>query len=83
MKIHEQLDTLKTQVILGRTPKGRHINEFTKQNLFSCLKDKENYNINCVSCKNCGLIISILLISDSCPNCGNIDFNSKPPKESV
>ena len=76
MQIQEVLDTLKTELSLGRTPKGHDITEFGKENLKSAIEDVDNHGIDATRCKNCGLVISSLLISDGCPNCGGLDFDA-------
>lgn len=76
MKISEALDTLVIQLRLGRTPKGRIITDFGKENLKSCIEDTANHDYEATKCKNCGLIISALLVQEGCPNCGGLDFDS-------
>ena len=76
MQIQEALETLKIELSLGRTPKGRDITEFGKESLKSVIGDTANHSAEATRCKNCGLIISSLLVSDGCPNCGGLDFDA-------
>lgn len=76
MQIKDVIETLRTQIGLGRTPKGRVITDFGKENIKAALDDVPNYGAEATKCKNCGLVISSLLVSDGCPNCGGLDFNA-------
>ena len=77
MNVQESLKTIQTQIALSRTPKGRVITDFGKQSLQSVIDDTANYSTDVVRCKNCGMIISVLLTAEGCPNCGGLDFDAK------
>ena len=76
MKIKDALDILTTEIRLSRTPKGRIIDDFSKQNLQAVIDDVANHEYEVVRCKNCGMVGSALLVTDNCPNCGWIRFDS-------
>lgn len=76
MKIKDLLETFRTQIAIKRTPKGRVITDFGVQSLSSALSDTANYEAEVTRCKNCGMINSMLLVEDSCSNCGGLDFDS-------
>ena len=72
MTISDGLNLIKTQLILGRTPKAMPITGYALQCLDSVLQDSENYGATIVKCKNkaCCFVISGLLVENGCPNCG-------------
>ena len=74
MKIKEALDVMTTEIRLSRTPKGRVIDDFGKENLQAAIDDVPNHEYEANKCKNCGMIGSALLVSDGCTNCGGLDF---------
>lgn len=76
MNITEAKNILNTQLVLGKTPKGRSITDYAKEVITSCMNDAGNQNANVSACKNCGIVVSVLLVADGCPNCGGLDFNS-------
>jgi len=69
MKIGEALQTLKAEVLLGRTPSGWPINEQTIESLKAAIQDAKNHENDVNICQNCSIIQSSLLISSGCPNC--------------
>jgi len=75
MKISEVISTIKLEIVLGRTPCGRPINDYSVDALKATIEDKKNYNQNAVGCRNCCIIISSLLVTDGCPNCGGHDLD--------
>jgi Zn finger protein HypA/HybF involved in hydrogenase expression len=74
MKISEALSVLNTQLIFERTPKGRAITEYAANTLKAILEDKKNWDFSVVKCKNCGIILSSLLVESGCKNCGSKDL---------
>jgi len=80
MKIKHCIEELNKQIALGMTPKGRPITDDATAFIQATIEDKKNYESSCVTCKNCGMIWSSLLIYDSqvnrdgCPNCGSLDL---------
>lgn len=76
MRISDALETLKTELALGKTPKGRILTDFAKENLKAAIGDIKNHQTEATRCKNCGLVQSELLIADGCPNCGGLDFDA-------
>jgi rubrerythrin len=74
MKIEQAISHIKTQINLKRTSYGRPINDDSLNRLNSVLEDENNFGADAVQCLNCGLIISSLVVSDGCPNCGGIDM---------
>jgi hypothetical protein len=80
MNISEISTLMYTQGILGRTPKGRLITEYGVNALMAALSDEKNHGVDAVLCKNCGIIMSSLLIPEGCPNCGGNDMTLSIPK---
>ena len=74
MKISDFIEILEREKVLNRTPKGRPISEFAKEAVEATLQDKKNYEMDVIQCLGCGLIVSSLLVSEGCPNCGVIDM---------
>jgi len=74
MKISESIDILKKEKVLERTPKGRPISEYGIKSIEATLEDTKNYENSVLECLGCGFIISSLLVSDGCNNCGAIDL---------
>jgi len=70
MKIQEGLDILKKEVALSRTPFGRPIGEYAIESIQAVIGDTKNQDNDLVKCLGCGLVMSILLTSEGCPNCG-------------
>ncbi len=75
MLIQDGLHILKTQLMLKRTPKGRPITNYALQCLESVMGDEKNYQSNLVKCKNCGFVISSLLVEEGCPNCNYLELD--------
>ena len=61
----------------GKTPKGRPITERAAQSLAAILADEKNYNTEAIKCMNCGIILSSIVVTKECPNCGSIDLTTK------
>ena len=76
MNISEARDVLNTQVVIGKTPKGRPLTDYAKQCITTSMEDDGNAQADVSECLNCGMIVSVLLTDDGCPNCGGLDFNS-------
>lgn len=76
MKIREGLQTLKTERVLERTPKGRFITDYALQTLDAAMEDVKNYENELAKCLGCGFVNSILLFEDGCPNCNVIDIKA-------
>ena len=74
MNIEEAKPIIDKQIVLKRTSKGRGINENAIEALKTSLEDEGNLGTEFVVCKNCGFVVSSLLIFDGCPNCGGLDF---------
>lgn len=70
MKISDNIETIQKESVIGRTPKGWPINDYALQCLTSTLEDKKNYDQPIYNCKNCGIIVSGLLVPSGCINCG-------------
>jgi len=77
MRISEILDILKTQVSFQRTLKGRPITEKAVEVINASLEDEKNWGNDAVRCKNCGIILSGLLVPEGCVNCGCKDLSDK------
>ena len=75
MKISQVINTLKIEQITGRTPKGRSLTDRAKEGISSTLQDEKNWEMDAIKCLNCGIILSSLLASDGCINCGGIDMS--------
>jgi hypothetical protein len=77
MKILEGLDILKKEAALARTPSGRPLENFAVESIQAVIGDTKNHNNDLVKCLGCGLIISILLTSEGCPNCNVEEFSTE------
>ena len=75
MTIQDGLNILKIQLILKKTLKGRPITNYALQCLQSVIEDQNNYNSSIVKCKNCGFVISSLLVEEGCPNCNYVELD--------
>lgn len=82
MRIRDHIDDLQKEIALGMTPKGRPITDDAVSFVQATLDDEKNHDSPIVSCKNCGMIWSSLLIydqqnkRDGCPNCGSLDLKN-------
>jgi rubrerythrin len=83
MKVSEGINILKTQMVLGKTPAtppsnefSRPLSDYAKECVQSVLSDEKNYESELIQCLGCGFIISVLLASEGCPNCGVQDLTS-------
>ena len=74
MKISEGINILTREVTLARTPSGRPLDEFAVESLQSIIGDQANHGNDLVKCLGCGMVISSLLTSEGCPNCGVEEF---------
>jgi len=74
MKIKDAIQVLRTEAVFGRTPSGRSITDYAQNAIVASLEDTKNYEMECLSCKNCSLIMSGLLCPEGCPNCGSKDL---------
>jgi len=77
MTINDALKTLIAQRNFNRTPKGRSINEKALDSINACLADTKNYHINAAFCLNCGIILSSVLATKGCINCGNMKLTTE------
>jgi len=76
MNIDQARKILKTQIELERTPKGRPLTKEAILNLDAALSDEKNLGNDVVECANCGMVASILLVSEGCTNCGCVDLKT-------
>jgi len=77
MKIKDAIGILKAEAGFGRTPSGRSITDYAQNAIRAGLEDTKNYEMECLSCKNCRLIVSGLLCPEGCPNCGSKDLTTE------
>jgi len=77
MKIKDLIKVLKAEALFGRTPSGRSINEYAQNALEATLEDTKNYEMECLNCLNCNIIVSGLLCPEGCPNCGSKDLTTE------
>lgn len=75
MKISEGIEILRAEKILGKTPKARPLSDFAKETVEATLADQKNYETELIECLGCGMIVSSLLTSEGCPNCGVQDLS--------
>lgn len=76
MKIQEAIEILKTQIVIGRTPRSRPITQVARNTVDAVISDEKNYHNEAVQCLGCGYVTSILLTSNGCPNCGVVDMTT-------
>ena len=76
MKIQEVLNTLNTEIILGRTPSGRLLTDSGESAIDACISDQKNYMSEAILCMNCGYVGSSLLVPSGCPNCKGLDMTT-------
>ena len=76
MKIKDAIQDMKAEALLGRTPSGRSITEYAQNAIIASLEDEKNYEMECLLCLNCCIIISGLLCPEGCPNCGSKDLTT-------
>jgi len=74
MKISDNIDLLRAEMVLERTPVGRPLAEYAKEAVEATIKDEKNYGSDLTECLGCHFIASILLTSNGCPNCGVEDL---------
>ena len=70
MNISEAINTLKAERAFKRTPCGRSITDLAAQTIDATLDDQKNAEMPVFTCPNCCIIVSSLLVSEGCPNCG-------------
>ena len=75
MNISSLQKTLQAEAVFEKSPTGWPLSEHAVQSVQAALSDTKNMDADGVQCKNCGLIISILLVGEGCPNCGSIDMD--------
>ena len=77
MKVSEAINILKTENTLERTPTGRPLSGYALASINATLEDINNYHMDVIQCMGCGFVISGLLTSEGCPNCGMNDLASE------
>ena len=84
MKISEAIKILIAEKLFRRTPMGRSLTDFAIENIDATIEDKKNYDNLIVQCKNCRFIVSSLLFSEGCPNCGlKQDLNTEINEQGI
>jgi hypothetical protein len=85
MKIQEAKDILIQEQFSKKTVKWkglqRDLTEYALECISATLQDQKNYNQDVVQCKGCGFVISSLLTTDGCPNCGVDDLSLEIKKD--
>lgn len=76
MQIKDAISIIKAEALFGRTPSGRSISEYAQNALEASVEDVKNYEMECLMCLNCNIIISGLLCPEGCPNCGSKDLTT-------
>ena len=76
MTIGEILKTLIAERNFERTPKGRSVSEKAIESINAALADEKNHSVEAIKCLNCGIILSSILVTKECPNCGAIDLTT-------
>jgi len=74
MKISDVLNILTAEGIFERSPIGRPLTELAIETIKASLNDKKNYDQEVIQCKNCGFVISSLLVPSGCVSCGSKDL---------
>jgi rubrerythrin len=80
MTVKDAYNILKTQLLMGKTPKGRVLKEEASKSLDANLADvmnDKNAEVEVVQCSGCGFVVSMLLVVDGCPNCGVVDLTTE------
>lgn len=77
MQIQQLLPLIQVELKIGNTPKGNPLQNFARQSLEATISDKDNYDAEATRCQNCGLIVSSLLVSEGCPQCGGLDLTTE------
>ena len=83
MNVREAIPILKAQKVFKKTRCGRSITEDAIAVIDASLADEKNYDAEVISCLNCCIILSSLLIPGGCPNCGSKDFTTDVIKEEI
>ena len=76
MTIQEVLNILIAERNFGRTPTGRSVSEEAIDSISASIKDKKNYHVDAIKCLNCGIILSSILTTKGCVNCGAVDLTT-------
>jgi hypothetical protein len=76
MNIQESLKTLIAQRNFERTPRGRPVTEKALHTLNATIADEKNYEVEVIKCLNCCIMLSSILVTKECPNCGSIDLST-------
>ena len=76
MQIKDAISIMKAEASLGRTPSGRSITEYAQDAIQAGIDDTKNYEMECLTCLNCNIIVSGLLCPEGCPNCGSKDLTT-------
>jgi len=76
MNVEQAKKILKTQLELERTPKGRPLTNKAILILDASLSDEKNFGNDVIQCIGCGMVSSILLVEEGCPNCGCVDLKT-------
>jgi predicted Zn-ribbon and HTH transcriptional regulator len=74
MKILDVLKILTAEGIFEKSPTGRPLTELAIETIKATLNDKKNYDQEVIQCKNCGLVISSLLVPSGCVSCNSKDL---------
>jgi len=77
MTIRDAYKTLKKEILLEKTPKGRRLTKKAILTIDAALADEKNMENEVVQCQGCGFVGSILLVADGCANCGIVDLTTK------
>jgi len=76
MNISSVIKTLKAETNFERTQSGRSINEKAILSIQAAIDDTKNYNVEAIKCLNCKIIMSSILATKGCMNCGAIDLTT-------
>lgn len=83
MRIVDVLSTLKAERLLKKTPSGRPLTEYAVEAIEASLSDEKNWGSDAISCLNCCIICSSLLMPDGCVNCGGHDLTTDIKDEDI
>jgi hypothetical protein len=77
MNISQAYGVLKNQIETERTKKGRPLTHDAVLTIDAALSDEKNFGNEVVQCIGCGMVTSILITEQGCPNCGCLDLDTK------
>lgn len=77
MKILEVKSILRKQIVFKKSSWGFDLSNKALSFVDSTLKDSKNHDNEAVQCSQCGIVISMLLSQNGCPNCGYQKFTTK------